>query len=661
MRTGFVGIFLCLASAIAASAEEPTLSLEANRRELYLGESFILRVTVSGPDCDVEPDLSGIKNCSIEFLGARDMSKYSMTIVNGRMVRQGSSSRVLSYRVTPLSAGVIQAGPVSLTMNGKTVSAQGPMVSVNDIDKQDIVKISISSSRETVLVGESFDITLAILIRALEDKYASVHPLFPDNPPNVDIPYLSEIPGLQGPDINKILNEHSVARWDQAGIGINNITYRIDPFDFGSLSSLRGFFDEPRRAKFSLNPSMIEQNGRSYIKYTLTLTFTPIEEGDYVFGPAIFKGLIPAEVDALGRAKGVDVFAVGHACTVRVIPPPEEGRPLSFSGAVGQGLTARASLDTQECNVGDPLKLTLTISGNVRFDKMMPPRLALQKEITDLFTVYDSTVETKREQNQVRYIYTLRPLAHGARQLPQIEVSYYDTDDRAYKTVLTEPVPIQIHKTSEVTASRIIGQLDKRNGKDDKPMLVPAPIRTDASGAVPESLIGNHLVVGLLTAAGPVFYAFALLGRFVAANKKGWQKRSRRRKATGRALSGLGRAHAPAADLDTARGRGEIRAILQRYLADKLQQPSAALTPNDIQARLIQSGISRENAEEFSSLFEQLFNAGFRSAHQKGETEAVLKKIEDLLPRLDKEWAGKQSVSEQTGEEDEAAKKSVTR
>ncbi|MCX6992839.1 MAG: BatD family protein, partial [Kiritimatiellaeota bacterium] len=140
-------IALWLATALPLVADDVTLNVEANRNQLYLGESFILQVNVSGT-AEAEPDLSQIKNSKVRSLGKQNISNFSISFVNGQMTRQGFSGLVITYEITPLTAGAFQAGPVVVTVNGKRLTAEGPSLTVTDIEKQDLVKLAITSSSE---------------------------------------------------------------------------------------------------------------------------------------------------------------------------------------------------------------------------------------------------------------------------------------------------------------------------------------------------------------------------------------------------------------------------------------------------------------------------------------------------------------------------------
>lgn len=680
-------ISLWLAAALPLVADDVKVNVEANRNQLYLGESFILQVNVSGAG-EAEPDLSQIKNSKVRSLGKQNISNYSISFVNGQMTRQGFSGLIISYEITPLAAGPFRAGPTIVTVNGRSYKAEGPSITVTDIAKQDLVMLAIISSSETVLIDEPFDISLIVWIKRLPGMF-NTEPIFPDNPPILTIPWLTieGIPGLNGPDINQLLNRLLIQN-NRPGFAINNYTRQPDPFDFSSFMS-----GGRRLALFALDRRPTLKGVKEYVEYCLTLSYTPKDEGNYVFGPAVFKGPVLVSTDDTVKPHGMAIFAVGPACTVRVIPPPEKDRPTSFTGAIGSNLIAKTSLDTTICSVGDPLKLTLELSGNVRFDKMLPPKLALQTNLLDHFTVYDNTVETVKQDGICRYIYTLRPTHAGAFQVPPIEVAYYDVKSRGYKTITTPMIPLAVKRGSEVTASQIMGNTNHLQAAartvDDRTQPI-ASVRADAAGADSASLLGHPAWLAV-AGAGPGLFLIGLMIRFYQEHSEQHKAALRRRQAMPRAWRRLGKAiklaavamATPAAtaapansshsgrsrilDPDSSRGRvgsaaDELCAAIRQYLSERMNVPAAGITPKDARHLLAVTtapavttataatvatvkadvavatgvaGADHDPAEELCRLFEKYFNAGFSTQAELKNLSADCRKIRKLIPKIE--------------------------
>ena len=65
-----------------------------------------------------------------------------------------------------------------------------------------------------------------------------------------------------------------------------------------------------------------------------------------------------------GREESLEIKSQLQQLEIR--PLPSLLRPMGFQGAIGK-LSINSSLDTNRVSVGDPIKLTLTISGSGKF------------------------------------------------------------------------------------------------------------------------------------------------------------------------------------------------------------------------------------------------------------------------------------------------------
>lgn len=614
-------IALALLSA-GASIAEVSMEATANRQRIYIGESFILQVKISGSDRPVEPDVSGIADAEVRLLDSREYSNFSVTIINGRMERQGFFGRVISYEVTPRHAGTFRAGPITLEVDGRRLEAAGPEVTVTDVTPQSDVQLGVEASRETALVDEPFTVRLYLRIRALPGDFAKLDPLFLDNPPLLQASFLDDAPinGLHGPSMQDVMQKMLAKHDRQPGIYINEYKQRSDPFGFGFFE----LFGQPRRARFVLPRSMVEVDGQTYFEYRLELQYTPKEEGDYVFGPVTFKGFIPVSVDESGNADGRDIFAVGRAATVRVVPPPEAGRPASFTGALGTNLHVAASLDCLTCNVGDPVRLTLTVAGDLRFDRMFPPKLETQTNLLENFSVYDQTVQTLTDSpTQRRFVYTIRPHHAGMLEVPPLEVAYYDTAERKYVVRQTAPAPLDVRPGTEVTAEQIIGATAVVNGVVPEIMdaeMLPARPWMTADGADSDNCFSRPWLFGVV-AVGPIVYIIVLAGQqyFVWRRQTAPSRRRRRDLLKARQrLRRLQRRNAPPEEVGVA-----IRGAVRAALAVRCRSNTASLTPNELEAMLEQAKLPEADARILAAIYQRYFDASYAGASATPNSIAV--------------------------------------
>lgn len=597
----------------SARGEDLALSVTADRQQIYLGESVMLQVKVSGISNPPEPDLSAIRNCDVRLVDSRSQNSQQISIINGRMQRTSFQGRTFVYELKPLTATSFLAGPVTLQAEGRTLSATGPQISVVGTEPQEWVQIEIRASRESVLVDEPFDITLAVTLRQPAGGQPEIPPLHPDAPPHLDVPYINLQPqeGLETTDIREILGRYQVPP-QQPGFTLNNFVNASDPinnfFRFGG----DGFMQD-QKARFSFQTQAVQRNGQPCVQHLLTLTFTPRAERTYTFGPATFKGRVIVSADPSGRVAVKSVFAVGAACTVRVVPPPEEGRPRTFIGAIGTNLQVTATLDTQTCKVGDPLTLKLDVGGDINKNTLTLPDLSAQPELSRDFRFYEDSVQATAKPRGKEYAYTVRPIRAGTLELPPIEVSYYDTRERVYKTVKTAPLPVRAEASAEIAGDDVLGPATNRVGsqevvlKSSKP--VPAPMDVNPEGAEPASLTGGRRLLPLLL-AGPLLYLLVLAGKASRRVFRHMTAHRGQQKTLHDACRQLTEA-AARAEQDPKAAAHQSAAAIRRYLAGQLEAPESALTESETDRLLTQKGIPADHAAALASILRRNFNAGY--------------------------------------------------
>jgi len=621
-----------------ASAAEVTLDVNANRNRIYVGESIVLTVKVNGMTQPPEPDLSGIADCRVKLLGSRRESWSKTTIINGKVSRTAFSGRIFTYELTPASPGAFKAGPVILRLERRRIAAPGPAIDVAGIDEQDTVIVTLTSSRESVLVDEPFDIELSVAIKRLPKPYETTDPIDRRDPPTITAPYLDGAPidGLETPDVVGVLRQLLVNRSDTAGFAVNEYTTRRDPFDFDRMFDTDDFMGK-KKAVFRFEHRSVEIDGESYFQYRLTLRYVPKKEGDYTFGPALFKGKAVRAADTADRVAAERLFAVGPACTVRVIPPPEEGRPPTYIGGIGTNFIMDAALDTQTCSVGDPLTLTLTISGDVSIGNVRAPDLSLQTNLLRHFRTYEEPIQTVTREKAKEYQYTVRPTTAGTIELPPIEIAYYDTRERGYRTVRTRPIPLRANEAIEVSYEIVIDASTNRTGiataaRDD---IVVAPLDPDPRG-VKTMRIAIKEWQAFTCGLGPIAFLLVITAQRVRRRISETATERARRAAAGQAVSGVHRAE-KTAERDTVAARRILYDTLTGYLGTRFDARASSMTPSDAVQILGATGTEPDLVDTFRDILSRSFNSGYARDDDGGPgVREDCRSALDLLHRIEK-------------------------
>ncbi len=131
---------------------------------------------------------------------------------------------------------------------------------------------------------------------------------------------------------------------------------------------------------------------------------------------------------------------------ITVLPLPETGRPLDFSGAVGR-FRVSENPGVRQTSVGEAITYSLIIEGRGNFNQFLVPspsgnaRFRISKpQVADNLT---AGVEGRRT-----VLYTILPQEAGAFTLPAIRFSWFDSESGSYKTFESRPQEVVVKPSS---------------------------------------------------------------------------------------------------------------------------------------------------------------------------------------------------------------------
>jgi hypothetical protein len=231
------------------------------------------------------------------------------------------------------------------------------------------------------------------------------------------------------------------------------------------LSSLNSFDRQADGFTVSELPNSRESyeqiNGRTYRILTWPLTLTPIRTGPQTmdfqmtvtarlpdrqtrrgpFGGSGFSGSIFDDI--FGRAERFTLFT--DAPPVDILALPEAGKPASFGGAIGD-FAMEVTADRQNAKKGEPIMLSVTISGRGNFDRIQAPELP---ESADWRAYAPEASFQPRDEGEVlrgskRFDYVLIPQEIGTLNLPPVPFSFFDPDAKDYETLEAPPIAVTV-------------------------------------------------------------------------------------------------------------------------------------------------------------------------------------------------------------------------
>lgn len=131
--------------------------------------------------------------------------------------------------------------------------------------------------------------------------------------------------------------------------------------------------------------------------------------------------------------------------TIEVKPLPSEGKPVSFTGAVGsfdfEVVTSKTSLNASESLQA---RVEVTGKGNLKLFQMPEPIFPGSLEVYE--PEFDEKVRTTLSgmQGKVSNSYTIVPSYRGKYPIPSISFSYFNPDSGNYKTISSDEIMINV-------------------------------------------------------------------------------------------------------------------------------------------------------------------------------------------------------------------------
>ncbi|HEV8199337.1 MAG TPA: BatD family protein [Candidatus Polarisedimenticolia bacterium] len=293
---------------------------------------------------------------------------------------------------------------------------------------------------------------------------------------------------------------------------------------------------------------------------------------------------------------------------------PAAGRPEGFSGAVGN-FSLSATADRTESRVNDAVGLKIRVAGEGNLGAAAAPGLG---DLVD-FKTFDPkiTSNTSLQVDKLRsekiWDYVVIPLAPGSQAIPPISFSYFDPEAKAYRTVTSKPLPIQVARGEAVAGGPAVAGLPQSDIR---------LLRRDIHylHAAPEGLEGRRVPFHQT----PWFVALCLAPMLADVGVLAWARtrdlspqasRSRReRRARGAARRRLAHARRLLKPQSAQPFYASVAQALTGYVGDKFHTAGTGLTHERIEALLAERGVPDDRRAAFHRCLEACDFARFAPA-----------------------------------------------
>ena len=376
----------------AAYAEELKFQLLLDRNIISLGQNAQLSLQFEGSTSIPALDLPEIEGFQTRYSGP----STRMSIVNGRM----TSSITHIYRLVPVKTGKFKIGPFSLEHDGNNYTSNAIKIEVLD-----------SASRGQGLSGRQSTPGTALKDRVFVEMEIDRTRL-----------YINEIANLH---IKLFVNSMSIR-------DVKYPQYSHEGFSVGD-------FERPREYQ-------VNRDGVVFSVLDFQTEIFATKKGKRNIGPAIIKANLVTKSRSRRQNSLFDGFFGGHELTpielksdlltLDALALPEENVPADYKGAIGD-FQLDVSVSPDVVKAGDPVTLTMIVTGTGNFDAVHSPALKNQEG----FKLYDPQI--RHEPNRKVFEQVLIPVNEKIETLPIVVFSYFDTNKGQYKTIVKGNVPLR--------------------------------------------------------------------------------------------------------------------------------------------------------------------------------------------------------------------------
>ncbi len=528
------------------------------------------------------------------------LQSQNIVTTNGR--RTITRSVRVRYIISPQRVGRLHIPELTFRVDGEEQVA-GPFdVAVTQGTQPLFVDVTCSKPR--VYVGEPLDVTLRIWIKP-----------------------------FRAPNLSKVLSDRDM--WGLVS---------IENSEFGLFSkSIRDLLlRQQRPASRSMVRTIDAATNETYYVFQITQRCWPLRENDLGLGDIRIKMRYPTGLREdffdLVMTGARDLEAVAEVPDITILPIPTEDRPPDYRGAVGN-FEIKVTADPATVSVGDPITITLAITdrGNPPSDlsTLQPPPFTEGEAFQTNFRIPSNPLAGIVEGRVKTFTQSIRPLRSEIDEIPPIRFVSFDPKEEKFVVHSSNPIPIHVNPADLITGAEIAQGLTPMGGDRRAAGLTSRAGGIRANIADPalvlaESFQPSMLVIALAGGVPPVCFgaAMALLA---------WRRRlnsdpvaRRRREAFPAARQRL-RAARNAPDRVRA---AAISSAVTGYIADQLDLPPGAATPQHCLQRLHEAIVLPPTLDTLQSLLRQCEVAQFQasdhvqSAELEANAEACLRELE---------------------------------
>jgi hypothetical protein len=606
-------LLLFLIAGAAKIEADINISASVDRNVVSLGEQLVLSLTISGDVANIPaPTVPQITGFNIYSAG----QSHSISFINGRV----SSSLTYNYVLVPQSAGKFTIPPFVINIGGKTYQTEPIEIEVTQATQQQQQLPPTPSPQQQKKLqkfAKGDNRQARVFLKASLDKTKA---------------YVGE-----------------------------QITLTVQFFYSTNLLS-QPQYSPPQISGFWVEDLPPPKNyttvyqGRRYGVVELKTALFPTSPGRYIIGSASVKCAIEDfsiddffDEDFFDKffSRGREIEVKSEPLEVTILPLPSENKPQDFSGAVGQ-YKISANVDKYKLHAGEPLTLNVVVSGkgNVKTigEIKMPEVIGLKKYETV------SAINVSKQNYVLQGSKTFRtvyiPQVSGKFTIPAVKFSYFDPQDKVYKTLATETFTIESLPGTTTASTQQPPSITKSTSQLQEKFVTSDIRHIKLSSALYTTSLPMNSTLFPYILFLPYLLPLALWQYKIYQenlNRDVSRVRSTKAYKIAKKRLILLKKNKNIKDDDFY---SEIYDIFVNYLGDKFNLPSASITVNDIERKISSYNVENSIVEEVRNLWYELDFMRFApsaatatsltSENRSKKREEIYGKLEALLTALEK-------------------------
>ena len=610
--------------AVLAKAAGDVSFTASTKPVVKVGERFQIVYTVNADGSNFRmPDLGSLSLLS----GPNRSSSSSIQIINGKMSQ--STELTFTLLVMATKEGEVNIPPAAITVDGKTYrsnpltikvvksssnvqsgssatkgsqSASGSStVSENGMLKKDDLYIKAFVSKRNPYLGEQVIVTYRIYTKVPVS--------------DITVKKLSSFPGFWTKDLMDNNNQLKQSRKI-----INGQEYVV--------ADIRQMALFPQKTgKITIEPMELECTAQVRVKTKRRRSYDPFED---FFNDPFFNS----------NMKNVRTLLKSNPVTITVKDLPQENKPASFNGAVGE-FTFASKIDRTKLKANEALTLTITISGKGNIELIEPPKVNFPPD----FETYEPKVTSRIRTNAggvsgyKKIEYLAIPRNPGDFTIDPVSFSFFNPKEKKYYTYSSEQFNIHVEKGSGSSSGVVYSSSAQEDihyiGKDIHHIKTGA-VEWRKKGAF---FFGSRTFY-LLLILPLVLLVLAFVIKAIREKQNKNSDHIRNKKATKIAKTRLRKAAKLQKQGNDKTFFDEIAQALWGYISDKFNIAQAELSMETVKEKLNEKGVDEEVTNNFINTLNDIEFARFAPGDTAGKMENIYNEALNAIMQAEKALKG---------------------